>query len=400
MTGIPLWGTLIALLHNGKPVLGIADHPFLGERFWGDGLDAFSRSNSGTGKLSTRHPVALSDAVICVGSAAAFVPHLHQRLSAIAPCVRMIRYGADCYDTCMLAEGHIDAILHQPRHYDIAAVVPSSRVQVRHHRLDGSRRSPPAPFRATLARQACMHYGRRLSRRHTSQIRRAFGGMSDSDDLVQRDAAVFFHQEGSSPCIAGIRHVSGMWIEDLDGNRYIDLHGNTCHHLGHAHPRLVAALKQQLEELAFSPRRYTNTPATELAERLTARFRNGRSKLLLMPGGSERLRPPSALPALRPDARASSHWKAATTDTAWGVCRSRPRTRTPPASSHRRRLPHQALLGPPSRRADGMLQSLAACLDANRDQIGCLVAEPMRSNCHVPPPWLWPPRPNSARPMR
>ncbi len=41
--------------------------------------------------------------------------------------------------------------------------------------------------------------------------------MSDSDDLVQRDAAVFFHQEGSSPCIAGIRHLSGMWIEDLDG---------------------------------------------------------------------------------------------------------------------------------------------------------------------------------------
>ncbi len=37
-----------------------------------------------------------------------------------------------------------------------------------------------------------------------------------------------------------------------------------------------------------------------------------------------------------------------------------------------------------------MLQSLAACLDANRDQIGCLVAEPMRSICHVPPPWLWP----------
>ncbi len=125
MTGIPLWGTLIALLHNGKPVLGIADHPFLGERFWGDGLDAFSRSNSGTGKLSTRHPVALSDAVICVGSSAAFVPHLHQRLSAIAPCVRMIRYGADCYDTCMLAEGHIDAILHQGLDiYDIAAVVP------------------------------------------------------------------------------------------------------------------------------------------------------------------------------------------------------------------------------------------------------------------------------------
>ncbi len=153
--------------------------------------------------------------------------------------------------------------------------------------------------------------------------------MSDSDDLVQRDAAVFFHQEGSSPCIAGIRHASGMWIEDLDGNRYIDLHGNTCHHLGHAHPRLVAALKQQLEELAFSPRRYTNSPATELAERLTARFRNGRSKFLLMPGGSEAIETAIRLAGIATGRAGIMHWKAATTDTAWGVCRSRPENSNP-----------------------------------------------------------------------
>ncbi len=125
IAGVPLWGTLIGLLHHGKPLLGISAHPFTGERFWGAGHAAYGQTASGTRRLSTRRPVALPDAVICAGSSAAFVPQLHQRLSELAPAVRMIRYGADCYDTCMLAEGHIDAILHQGLDiYDIAAIVP------------------------------------------------------------------------------------------------------------------------------------------------------------------------------------------------------------------------------------------------------------------------------------
>ncbi len=225
--------------------------------------------------------------------------------------------------------------------------------------------------------------------------------MSDSDDLVQRDAAVFFHQEGSSPCIAGIRHVSGMWIEDLDGNRYIDLHGNTCHHLGHAHPRLVAALKQQLEELAFSPRRYTNSPATELAERLTARFRNGRSKLLLMPGGSEAIETAIRLAGIATGRAGIIALEGSYHGHGMGSLSLSARELEP-------RLPHRIAhvfhIKPywdhQAGGADGMMQSLAACLDANRDRIGCLVAEPMRSNCHVPPHGYGPARPNSARPMR
>ncbi len=32
--GSPLWGTLIGLVDNGKPVLGLMDQPFTRERFW------------------------------------------------------------------------------------------------------------------------------------------------------------------------------------------------------------------------------------------------------------------------------------------------------------------------------------------------------------------------------
>ena len=67
----------------------------------------------------------------------------------------------------------------------------------------------------------------------------------------------------------------------------MDFHGNNVHHLGHAHPRLIAALKAQLDELPFTPRRFTNRPAVELARKLTALAPPGLGKILLAPGGSE-----------------------------------------------------------------------------------------------------------------
>jgi 4-aminobutyrate aminotransferase len=106
-------------------------------------------------------------------------------------------------------------------------------------------------------------------------------------DLVARDAKAFFHQHGSSPCIRALAAAEGAWLVDDRGRRLLDLRGNTAHHVGYAHPRLIAALQAQLSSLVFSPRRYANEPATLLAENLTARFRGGRSKLLLATCGSD-----------------------------------------------------------------------------------------------------------------
>jgi myo-inositol-1(or 4)-monophosphatase len=125
ITAIPLWGTLIGLLRDGAPFLGLSDHAFLKERFWGDGRAAFGSGATRSGPLSSRKPVRLADAVIFAGSSCVDDPVLSARLRALSPKVRMIRYGADCYDTAMLAEGHIDAILQTGLDiYDIAATVP------------------------------------------------------------------------------------------------------------------------------------------------------------------------------------------------------------------------------------------------------------------------------------
>lgn len=108
-----------------------------------------------------------------------------------------------------------------------------------------------------------------------------------SAPLLKRDADAFMHQSLSSPCVNTIAKAEGIWIEDLDGRRYMDFHGNSVHHIGYAHPRLVAAVKRQLDELSFSPRRFTNQVSVELAERLGRLAPENLNRVLFTTGGSD-----------------------------------------------------------------------------------------------------------------
>ncbi len=108
-----------------------------------------------------------------------------------------------------------------------------------------------------------------------------------SKHLLARDADAFLHQSLSSPCVSTIAKAEGIWIEDMAGRRYMDFHGNSVHHIGYAHPRLIAAIKKQLDELSFSPRRFTNETSVELAETLGALAPGDLSKVLFTTGGSD-----------------------------------------------------------------------------------------------------------------
>lgn len=111
----------------------------------------------------------------------------------------------------------------------------------------------------------------------------------DAARLLARDEAVFLRQSLSTPCLSALRRAEGIWIEDADGRRCMDFHGNSVHHLGHGHPRVKDAIRRQLDDLPFAPRRFTCEPAVALGERLLrlapAGFRDG--KVLFAPGGSE-----------------------------------------------------------------------------------------------------------------
>ena len=109
-------------------------------------------------------------------------------------------------------------------------------------------------------------------------------------DLLARDSRAFLHQSVSTPCLNGIRKAQGIWIEDCAGRRYMDFHGNNVHHVGYAHPHVIAAIKAQLDTLSFAPRRFACEAAVELAEALGARFRQltgAAGKVLFTTGGSD-----------------------------------------------------------------------------------------------------------------
>lgn len=105
--------------------------------------------------------------------------------------------------------------------------------------------------------------------------------------LVEEDTRYFLHQAASSPCLSAVRRAQGVWVEEVGGRRFMDFHGNSVHHLGYSHPTLVAALRAQLDELTFSPRRFTNAVAVALARRLTALAPPPLSKVLFAPSGND-----------------------------------------------------------------------------------------------------------------
>lgn len=105
--------------------------------------------------------------------------------------------------------------------------------------------------------------------------------------LLAEDSRYFLHQSLSTPCLTALKSASGIWLEDLEGRRFMDFHGNSVHQLGHGHPRVVEAAKRALDELPFSPRRYTNEFAVRLAERLAALAPGDLNKILFAPGGAE-----------------------------------------------------------------------------------------------------------------
>lgn len=109
----------------------------------------------------------------------------------------------------------------------------------------------------------------------------------DSRALLDEDARYFLRQSLSTPCLNAMRACGGIYIEDGQGRRYMDFHGNNVHQVGFGNPEVIEAVKRQLDELSFCTRRYTNRMAVELARKL-AEIAPGRlKKSLFCPGGAE-----------------------------------------------------------------------------------------------------------------
>jgi 4-aminobutyrate aminotransferase len=104
----------------------------------------------------------------------------------------------------------------------------------------------------------------------------------------EEDRRVFLHQSLSTPVLNVIARAEGPWIEDLQGKRYLDMHGNGVHNAGFNHPEILQAVRRQIDEgLTFCPRRYTNIPAVRLAKKLAEIAPGGLCRSLFCPGGTD-----------------------------------------------------------------------------------------------------------------
>ena len=108
----------------------------------------------------------------------------------------------------------------------------------------------------------------------------------DTKYWLEEDAKYFLHQSLSTPCLDVLASCEGAWLEDLQGRRFLDFHGNSVHQVGFGHPRVLEAIREQMETLPFCTRRYTNIPAIELARKLTGLAPGSLGKVLFAPGGA------------------------------------------------------------------------------------------------------------------
>lgn len=125
ISGMPAWGTLIALTRRGQPIFGMMHQPFFGERFSGDGKWARYRGPRSERDLMVRPCASLDQAVVYTTSPRLMNSADRAAFSRVEEAAKLSRYGGDCYAYCMLAAGHVDLVIEtELKPHDVAALIP------------------------------------------------------------------------------------------------------------------------------------------------------------------------------------------------------------------------------------------------------------------------------------
>lgn len=122
LPGKPLFGTLIALLHDGKPVLGIIDQPVTRERW----LGVAGRSTMLNSQMIAARPCPhLGDAYLYATTPHMFAGASAEAFARLRDAVCIPLYGCDCYAYGLLAAGHCDLVAEADlKPYDYMALIP------------------------------------------------------------------------------------------------------------------------------------------------------------------------------------------------------------------------------------------------------------------------------------
>jgi len=122
ISGYPLFGSLIALQHGDRPVLGVIEAPVVAERWVG----ADGRSTLFNGKPArARDCRSLGEAILYTTSPDTFDATERSRFEALSARTALRRFGGDCYLYGMLASGFCDLVVESHlKPHDFMAVIP------------------------------------------------------------------------------------------------------------------------------------------------------------------------------------------------------------------------------------------------------------------------------------
>jgi len=122
ISGVPLFGTLIALTRGKRPILGIIDQPISRERWVG--VDGRPTTLNGA-SVRCRSCPTLSAATLFATTPDMFKDGDATGFARVSNAVKLTRFGADCYAYGLLAAGFIDLILEASlKPYDFCAMIP------------------------------------------------------------------------------------------------------------------------------------------------------------------------------------------------------------------------------------------------------------------------------------
>ena len=124
ITGKPLFGTLVALVHRDTPIVGIIDQPVLGERWLG--VRGAPSTFNGARVSARECPGGLSSSYLYATTPAMFIGERNAgAFEALKDAVREPLYGCDCYAYGLLASGFCDLVCEADlKPYDYMALVP------------------------------------------------------------------------------------------------------------------------------------------------------------------------------------------------------------------------------------------------------------------------------------
>jgi len=122
ISGVPLFGTLVALARQGTPIIGIIDQPISRERWIG----AAGRETTHNGRAARcRACPGIAAATVFATSPDMFRDADSDAFARVSRAAKLVRYGADCYAYGLVALGFVDVVIEASlKPYDFSAMLP------------------------------------------------------------------------------------------------------------------------------------------------------------------------------------------------------------------------------------------------------------------------------------